>query len=1404
MVGGLPPTAGAAPATAPPAAAEQATGADTLTEAEALAKAERTGTNVEIVSLRGESSEVYATPDGKLEAREHLRPVRARIDGAWKPIDTGLAKIADGMVAPGATTVRLEFSGGGNKPLVRMERAGRELALTWPTPLPAPELDAETATYRNVLPDVDLRMGAQEDGFTQLLVVKSAEAAASPALAELRLKLSAQGLDVRETASGGLEAVDEGAGGAVFEAPKPVMWDSSPGQSTAAARKSVSALSSGAKAAAQEGEPGAGESGKLAPVGVELPATGRELVLTPDEGVLKGPDTQYPVFIDPQWYSPKATAWTMVSKYWASSPQWKFNGESTAGMGYCGWHYCQPYDTKRVFYRIPVSKFAGRSILSAEFVVRNTWSASCSDRGVQLWLTDDISSSTTWNSQDKSSFWNDHLKTESFAYGYDGCAAKDAEFDVRSAVQQAANGKWPAMNFGLRASSETDEYAWKRFSDDAFLRVKYNRPPSQIKMSQLTMEYGGTCKKPSAPARVRTLGKIYANNITDPDGDNVAVQFQAMWDSGDGKGLIARWKPALTSYKKSGSDFSITLPSVTANKTVHWYARSYDGGQYSPWSYTGDPTGCYFVYDTKVPKAPTIKSGEYPASDPENPEDPWYDGVGKYGFFDIDAAETDVTKYWFGINGDPTSKNTLTTSSGALKTAAVLPAKAGLNFITAQAFDSAGNDSEIRTYQFRVKAGQPERATWQLDEGAGASAAKGSAPERTAELRGGVTLGVAGAKGSAASFDGVDDHAVTDIPTVDTSTGFAVSAWAKLSAVPDHAAVIAAQPGNHSPGFELYYSKTYDRWAFNQYTSDTAGAGIVRAMQAAPGGVKASEWTHLVGSYSATSDEMNLYVNGQLAGTTTYDSPWDARRGLQIGAGSYSGQPGSFFPGAIDELQIFDKPVSSGEVTRLYGKDSLISGRSARAVFPLDEQATDSAGNATTVLTGAAEVASATFSGGVTPGQPGIAGKALTLDGNDDYASTGRPLLNNQRSFAVSAWAKLPKTKPDHAAVVVAQAGTHRPGLELYYSKTYDRWAVNQYSSDTSTATPIRAMQADGQTAFGDTWTHLMGVHDTVANKLTLYVNGVKAGETDLQAGWYAGGAVQIGAGSYDGAPGSFFAGQIDEVSLFDRPISADEVRQMFRQRPLVKGRWLLDEATTSTPATSPDAAENRALTLGGGAKTGFGWVDNGALELDGVDDYAATATSPVDTSTSFTVMGWAQSAAEPTAGAAVLSAPGASNSAFAVRHVPAAAGQAGAGRWQISMPDSDAADATVVRTENQQFYDARDWNHLTLVYDGFAKEARLYVNGQLEEVACADADGDGVSDDTTCADRLSWSENVLSYKASGGLQIGRARTAGAWGEYWPGAIDDVWAFQGALSDSQIAHLSLGMPGVATEVPGTD
>ncbi|MEW2070525.1 LamG-like jellyroll fold domain-containing protein, partial [Streptomyces sp. NPDC007346] len=1057
-------------------------------------------------------------------------------------------------------------------------------------------------------------------------------------------------------------------------------------------------------------------------------------------------------------------------------------------------------DTKRLLYRLPTSKFAGKSILSAEFVVRNTWSASCTAKAVQLWRTKDISASTTWNSQNASGFWIKQLKSSSFAHGYTGCAAKDAEFDVKSAVQEAANGKWSTMTFGLRAASETDGLAWKRFSDKAFLRVQYNRPPVQLKMSQLSMEYGGVCKRPASAPRVRTLGKININNVTDPDGDNVAIQVQALWDTGDGKGVIARWKPALTSYKKSGSGFTMSLPtSIPQNKTVHWHVRSYDGAQYSPWSSAGDPTACYFVYDKTVPAAPTIASGEYPASQPDDPNDPWLDGVGQYGTFTFKSSSSDVTRYWYGINVDPSSARQLTTTGGAAKSVPFLPSKPGLNFITAQAFDAAGNGSEIRTYQFRVKAGQPERATWQLDEEAGATEAQGSTPPRTLALHGGATTGVAGTKGTALELNGTDAYASSDLSVVDTTRGFTVSSWVKLSKMPTSAAIVATQPGNHSPSFELYYSASLDRWVFNQYETDTPNAKIIRAMAPQPGGVSANTWTHLTGSYDGVAKKLRLYVNRQLVGETALPNAWNGRRGLQIGAGSYSGVAKAFFPGAVDEVQIFDKVITQGEVDKLYAKQPVGDpGRPAVAIFPLDEEA------GATEIRGQGGVLPAKYNGGVTTGVPGMAGKAAQFNGTTGYAKIGQtsgPHVNTSRSFAVSAWAKMNTTKPKSAAIIASQTGSFAPGFELYYSATYDRWAFNQYSADTADAKPVRAMQADGTTARAGEWVHLAGVHDTVAKTLTLYVNGQKAQSVTLDKAFYANQSMLIGAGASAKTIRNFFPGVIDDVRLFARPVSAEEVQQMFRQRPLIKSRWNFEQTAAGTPVTTPDSSEEKnPLTLYGAAELGMGWIDNSALHLNGTDAYAATAKMPVDTGASFTMTAWAQAAALPDHDMAVFSAGGANRSALEVRYRPDAADPEGLGSWQLTVPDKDNAAAGVKQLGNTEFTDVRDWNHIAVVYDGFAKEASLYVNGILQEVACDDADGDGNADESGCQDLIAWADDVLTFKATGALQIGRAQSDSA-GGYFAGAIDDVWTFQGALNDAQVQYLAGSWFDVPTEVP---
>ncbi|MEV7342321.1 LamG-like jellyroll fold domain-containing protein [Streptomyces sp. NPDC093544] len=1412
--------------------------ADTVDKAQDAA--EVGGVNVEITSLRGESTEVYATPDGQFEEIQHLRPVRTRVAGQWKAIDNTLVKRSDGRVTPNAAAVGLAFSGGGSGPLVTLDRTGKQLSFSWPTALPVPTLDGDTAIYADVLPDVDLSMRATTDGYSQLLVVKTPEAAANPALAELELGVDSPGLDLSVTDAGGLEAVDETAGGTVFQAARPLMWDSTqtaatpatltsatptptaPTPATARTLSTSQAASSADKGAdeaadqaADDAAEGPGDAAKIAPVDIDVTADGGGLRLTPDQALLTDDDTTFPVYIDPQSYTPKAGEWTMASRYWASSPQWRFNGDSDAGMGYCGWDYCAPYDVKRLFYKFPTSRFSGKTILNATFVAHETWSGSCDGRSVQLWRTKNFTSETTWNSSADN--WLDLLDSKDVAKGNSSsCAAGDVEFNATAAVKYASSHDSATTSFGLKAADENDKYGWKRFSDDAYLRVKYNQPPKQIAMSQLTMSPGATCKKPEKKVSIRSLPKLTASNVKDPDADRVSVQFQVLWDAGTG--FKAQWTSARMTPKASGSDFSTTLTEtlgskkIPKNTTVAWVARSWDyeeGNYYSasPWSAAGSATSCYFVWDTSVPVGPSIASGDYPAADDSDPNDPLYDGVGRYGTFTLDTPDTDVVKYWYGVNEEASSANEVATSAGAARTISFRPTRSGTNFLYVQAVDASGRVSEPSRYVFRVKSGQPTRAEWKLDDASTATQAAGTAGTRTLDVMGGPTLGTVGKKGTAVHFDGVDDYLVSDIPSVDTSASFSVAAWVKLDKIPDGVAVIAAQPGNYAPGFELYYSKGYDRWVFNQYTADTATATPVRAMQPAAGGAKAGEWVHLVGTYGTGSDLLSLYVNGTLAGTTSYSTPWDARRGLQIGAGNIEGGAVSHFPGTIDDVRLYEKPLSATEVSDLYAKGTIGNGRQARTVFPLDEPATDAEGIATTRMTGRADVHPAVLGGGAKLGQAGRAGTALTLDGVDDYAGTVGPVISNTVSFSVGAWVKLAKTKPDQPAVIVSQAGSVKPGFELYYSAAYG-WTVNQYSEDTTTGTPIRATQGNPALAPGGEWTYVVGSYDAVTDDLRLYVQGKWVATAKVTAPFYASGSLRIGASAVSGTVTSFFPGQISDVQVYDRALSAPEIAAKFDSRPTVEGRWKLDAAAGS-PATSPDdlVREDHTahpLTLGAGAQIdlsgGSNMVGDGGLLLNGTGTaYASTAASPVDTSTSFTVSAWVTTPARPQKAVTVMSMAGTNTNGFAVRYVPDKTAPANTGRWQLVMANADATSATVSTAEHSSFQGVDAWDHITVVYDAFAGQMLLYINGQTQVRPCADANDDGEADDPACTEQVSWDSAVLPFAAGKGLQLGRIKTGtSTWGEYWSGAIDDVWVLQGAASETQIAALGsrdyVGLP----------
>lgn len=193
-------------------------------EATAMSLAWKNGRPVEILNERTELSETFAQPDGALRVRNHAKPQRVRRGAGWVPVDTNLKVQGDGVL-PEATTLDVRFSKGGAGPMIILGAGENSLALQWPYgDLPAPQLLHNTATYPEVLPGVDLQLAAEADSYTQVLVVKTPEAAKDARLAKLEFPIKTEGVTARQEDDGFIRAVDE-SGATVFVSDGASMWD---------------------------------------------------------------------------------------------------------------------------------------------------------------------------------------------------------------------------------------------------------------------------------------------------------------------------------------------------------------------------------------------------------------------------------------------------------------------------------------------------------------------------------------------------------------------------------------------------------------------------------------------------------------------------------------------------------------------------------------------------------------------------------------------------------------------------------------------------------------------------------------------------------------------------------------------------------------------------------------------------------------------------------------------------------------------------------------------------------------------------------------------------------------------------------------------------------------------------
>ncbi|MFG2645911.1 FG-GAP-like repeat-containing protein [Streptomyces sp. NPDC048370] len=636
------------------------------------------------MSARTEASDTWALPDGSFSVKRHGTVVRLWRDEAWVAADPSLEFDTDGSVIPKATSVAVKFSGGGTGPMLTGVKDGRTLSLTWSRPLPRPTLEANVATYAEVLPGVDLQLKAEVESFSQLLVVKTAAAAQNPELDELRFTMDTVGVDVTKDAETGMLTATDPAGQPVFTSPAPLMWDSTtPSPQAGAAARTLQATEE-TPAPADVFEPGAGSVG--AEMGTAV--SGDTLTITPDQELLTGTETTYPVYIDPEWAWGEWQHWTRVYQAHPDNSYWDAKGDVRVG------YESQTGGKDRIsrsFFQLDTSDAANAEVKSATFHIRNTWSWSCEPRPVELWEVTGISKKTTWRNQ-PGQIGTKPLSTVNDSKGWssaDGCAAGNLEFDATSAVRTAAKAGKSDVTLGLYAADETDTFGWKRFDPKtATLEIVFNYKP----------------KKPyslgTSPRTSCTAGGLVGNTtislhatIEDKNPGNLTARFQ-VFKKDSTVPVVDTSVPAINKRVA-------TLPLPAANTPSGEYtwrvvAKDADGVE-------SDPSAtCKFTIDRNRPSQPpviTSEDGKYPSG-----KDGWPTTTGparaEAKFRLAPNTVTDVTAYYWWTDTDPEVTEAPVDPVAKTAVATFTVPSYGPHTVYAYSVDAAGNRSDTGTYLF--------------------------------------------------------------------------------------------------------------------------------------------------------------------------------------------------------------------------------------------------------------------------------------------------------------------------------------------------------------------------------------------------------------------------------------------------------------------------------------------------------------------------------------------------------------------------------------------------------------------------------------------------------------------------------------------------------------------------------
>ena len=274
-----------------------------------------------------------------------------------------------------------------------------------------------------------------------------------------------------------------------------------------------------------------------------------------------------------------------------------------------------------------------------------------------------------------------------------------------------------------------------------------------------------------------------------------------------------------------------------------------------------------------------------------------------------------------------TNSNKAFTLIELLVVIAIIGILASVVLVSLQGAKDSAELAEAQSFarQVRTSLGLSLVGEWRLNDGAGNSAVESSGYGNNGTWSGtgvsGTHWTTDGMYDGAALFNGSDDYIelTNNDSSLTFSESFTISAWVKSSDSNTGPIIYKNQNGagsDNRDNYDLSISSS-NKFVFHMENGSNDDDYSVASLTTAVNGT----WYYVVGVYDQSA--MKIYVNGILENVNNTGSftPYTGSGNAQLGSNSLSNHGTiSYFEGVIDEVRIYNQPLSLTEIQQLFAQ----------------------------------------------------------------------------------------------------------------------------------------------------------------------------------------------------------------------------------------------------------------------------------------------------------------------------------------------------------------------------------------------------------------------------------------------------------------------------------------------------